>query len=87
MEKCRSRPHRFEPLQSVVVRVYLEWHSHQVWSELRNGPDDGETFQLSGGVGLFSLVERPRRTADDALLAFPDLSQYRDEAYSRRIHV
>ena len=59
MEERGFHSHRLEPLQSVVVRVHVEWHSHQVRTELRNGPDDGETLQLSGGVGLLGLVERP----------------------------
>ena len=59
-----------------MVRIHLEWHGHEVRTELRNSPDDGETFQLSGGVGLLSLVERPRCTADDAFFAFLDLRQY-----------
>ena len=70
-----------------MVCIHLEWHGHEVRTELRNGPDDGETFQLSGGVGLLNLVERPRRTADDAFFAFPDLRQYCAEACSRRVRI
>ena len=58
-----------------MVRVNLEWQGHEVWSELHNGPNNGEAFQLGGGVGFFCLVEGARRAADDALLAFPDLSK------------
>ena len=87
VEECGSRLHCLEPLQSVVVRVHVEWQSHQVRTELRNGPDNGETLQLSGGVGLLGLVERPRRTADDAFFAFPDLCQYCAEACSRRVRI
>ena len=87
MEERGSHPHHLEPLQNVVVRVHVEWHSHQVRTELRNCPDDGETLQLSGGVGLLGLVERPRRTTDDAFLAFPDLCQYCADACSRRVRI
>ena len=38
-----------------MVRVYLQWHRHEVWSELCNGPDNGEAFQLSGGISFFGL--------------------------------
>ena len=75
MQECGPRPHCFEALQGIVVSVNLEWHGHEVWSELRNGPNNGEAFQLSGGVGLFCLVEGVRCAADDVLLAFPDLSE------------
>ena len=40
-----------------MVRINLEWHDHEVGTELRNGPNDSETFQFCGGVGLLSLVE------------------------------
>ena len=70
-----------------MVCVYLEWHRHEVWSELRNGPDNGEALQLSDGVSFFGLVQRPRRTADDAFLAFPDLRQDCAEACGRRVRV
>ena len=80
MKKCGHRPHCLEPLQSVVVCVDLEGHGHEVWSELCNGPNDGEAFQLGGGVGLLRLVGGARRSADDDLLAFPDLSEDYAEA-------
>ena len=64
-----------------MVRVDLEGHGHVIWSKLRNGPNDGEAFQLGGGVGLLSLVEGARSAADDVLLAFPDLSEDCAEAY------
>ena len=70
-----------------MVRIHLKWHGHEVRTELRNGPDDSETFQLSGGVGLLSLVEQPRCTADDVFFAFPDLRQYCAEACGRRVCV
>ena len=75
VKKCGPRPHCLEPLQSVVIRVDFERHEHEVWSELRNGPNNDEAFQLGGGVGFLRLVEGVRRAADDALLAFPDLSE------------
>ena len=52
VEKCRPCPHRFEPLQGVVVRVHLKWHSHEVGTKLDNGPNGGETFQLRQGLQL-----------------------------------
>ena len=58
-----------------MIHVDFEGHGHEVWSELRNGPNNGEAFQLGGGVGFLCLVEGARRSADDALLAFPDLSE------------
>ena len=70
-----------------MVRKNLKWYSHEVRTELRNGPDNSETFQFSGGVGLLSLVERPRGATDDPLLALPDLRQYCAEACSRRVRV
>ena len=44
VEECRPCPHRFEPLQCVVVRINLEWHSREVGTKLGNGPNDCETF-------------------------------------------
>ena len=70
-----------------MVSKNLEWHGHEVRTELRNGPDDSETFQFSGGVGLLSLVERPRDATDDPLLALTDLRQYCAEACSRCVGV
>ena len=75
VQECGPHPHCLEPLQNVVVRVNLEWHGHEVWSELQNGPNNGEAFQLGSGVGFFFLVEGARCAADDVLLAFPDLSK------------
>ena len=86
VQECGSRPHCFEPLQSVAVRVNLEWHLHEIWWELCNGPNNGEAFQLSGGVGFFRLVEGARCT-DDALLPFPDLSEDCAEACSRCVRI
>ena len=80
-------PHCLEPLQRVMVRINLEWHSHEARTELHNGPDNSETFQFSGGVGLLSLVEWPWGTTDDTLFALPDLRQYCAEACSRRVRI
>ena len=63
-----------------MVGIYLEWYGQEVWTELSNGPHNGETSQFCSGVGLFSLVERSRSAADDALLAFADLCQERAKA-------
>ena len=65
-----------------MIRVDFEGHGHEVWSELRNGPNNGEAFQLGGGVGFLRLVEGSIRAADDALLAFLDLSEDCAEACS-----
>ena len=70
-----------------MLRKNFKWHGHEVRIELRNSPDDSETFQLSGGVGLLSLVERPQSATDDPLLAPLDLRQYCAEACSRRVFV
>ena len=75
VEKSGSRSHRPQPLQRLVVGVDLKWHRHQVRSELCDGPDDGEALQLGGWVRFLCLVEGARGAADDALLAFPDLSE------------
>ena len=80
VEECRPCPHCLKPLQGIMVGAYLEWHGHEVWTELSNGPHNGETFQFCSGVGLFSLVERYRSAADDALPAFADLCQDRAKA-------
>ena len=82
-----SRPHRLEPLQSVVVGINLKRYGHQIRSELCNGPDDGETLQLGGGIRFLGLLEGSRGAADDALFTFPDLSQDCAEAYGRRVRV
>ena len=87
MEERGPCSHRLEPLQGVMGSKNLEWHGHEVRTELHNGPDDSETFQFSGGVGLLSMVERPRGATDDPLLALPDLRQYCAEACSRRVRV
>ena len=73
--KSGSRSHRLQSPQLVVVGVDLKWHRHQVRSELCDGPDDGETLQLGGGVRFFRLVEGARCAADDELFAFPDLTR------------
>ena len=87
VEKSGSRSHRLQPLQRVVVSVDLKWHRYQVRSELCDGPDDGEALQLGGGIYFFCLVEGARCTADDALFAFPDLSEDCAETCGRRVVV
>ena len=82
VQKCTPHPHCLEPLQSVVIRVDFEGHGQEVWSELRNGPNNGEAFQLGGRVDFLCLIEGARRAADDALLAFPNLSEDHAEACS-----
>ena len=70
-----------------MVRKYLEWHSHEVRTELSHSPYNGQSFQLGGGIGFLSLVEGPRSAADDALLAIADLSQDCAEACGRLVGV
>ena len=87
MEKSGSRSHCLEPLQSVVVGIHLKRYGHQIRLELCDGPDDGETLQLGGGIRFLSLVEGSRGAADDALFTFPDLSQDCAEACGRHVRV
>ena len=87
MRKSGSRPHRLEPLQSVVVGINLKRYGHQIRSELCDGPDDGKTLQLGGGIRFLGLVEGSRGAADDALFTFPDLSKDCAEACGRRVLV
>ena len=68
-----------------MVRKYLEWHSHEVRTELSHSPYNGQALQLGGGIGFLSLVEGPRSAADDTLLAMADLSQDCAEACGRRV--
>ena len=75
MEKSGSRPHRLEPLQSVVVSINFKRYGHQIRSELCDGPDDGETLQFGGGILALGLVKGSRGAADDTLFTFPDLSK------------
>ena len=70
-----------------MVRKYLEWHSHEVRTELSHSPYNGQALQLGGGIGFLSLVEGPRCAADDALLAIADLSQDCAEARGRRVGI
>ena len=63
-----------------MVSVYLEWHSHEVRSELGYLPHNSQALQFSGRVGLLSLVESPGSAADDALFAIAYLSQDSTEA-------
>ena len=70
-----------------MVCEYLEWHSHEVRTELSHRPYNGEAFQIGGGIGFLSLVEGSRSAADDALLAIADLSQDCEEACGQRVGV
>ena len=55
--------------------------------ELGDCPHNRQALQFSGWVRLFSLVQRPRSRADDALLAVPNLGQDSIEACSGGIGV
>ena len=68
-----------------MFREDLEWHSHEIRTELSHSPYNGQALQFSGGIGFLSLVEGPRSAADDALLTVADLSQDCAEACGRRI--
>ena len=70
-----------------MIREYLEWHSHEVWTELSHSLYNGEAFQLGGRIGILSLVEGSRSAADDELLAVTDLRQDCAEACCRRVGV
>ena len=63
-----------------MIREYLEWHSHEVRAEFGDCPHNRQALQFSGRVRLFSLIQSPRSATDDALLAFPNLSQDSTEA-------
>ena len=63
-----------------MIRVYLKWHSHEVWTELGDCPHNRQTLQFGGWVRLFSLIQSPRSAANDALLALSNLSQDSTEA-------
>ena len=80
VKESRSRPHRLEPLERIMVSVYLKWHSHEVRPELGYRPHDSQALQSGGGVGFLSLVEGSGSAAGDAFLAFADLSQDSTEA-------
>ena len=80
-------PHRLKPLECIVVSKHFKWHSHEVRPELGYCPYDSQALQLSGKVGLLSLVESPGSAADNALLAIADLSQDSAEACSGGIGV
>ena len=70
-----------------MVREYLEWHIHEVRTELSHSPDKGQALQFGGGIGLLSLVEGPRSAVDDMLFAIADLSQDCAEACGRRVRI
>ena len=80
VEERRFRSHRLEPLERIMISIYLKWHCHEVWPELGYSPHDSQALQFSGGVGFFSLVEGSGSATDDALLAITDLRQDRTEA-------
>ena len=63
-----------------MIRKYLKWHGHEVCTELGDCPHNRQALQFGGWVRLFSLIQSPRSAADDALLAFPNLSQDITEA-------
>ena len=70
-----------------MVRKYLEWHGHEVRTELGDCPHNRQALQFSGWVRFSSLVQSPRSTADDALLAVPNLCQDSTEACSGGVSV
>ena len=80
VEERRSRSHRFEPLERIVVSIYLKWHCHEVRPELGYRPHDSQALQFSSGLSFFILVEGPGSVTDDALLAIADLNQDLTEA-------
>ena len=80
VEERRPCAHGFKPLECIVIRIYLEWHGHEVRTEFGDCPHNCQALQLSGWVRLFSLIQSPRSAANDALLAVPDLRQDSTEA-------
>ena len=80
VEKCRPCAHRLQPLESIVIREYLKWHSHEVRTEFGDCLHNRQALQLGGWVRLFSLIQSPRSATDDAHLAFPNLGQDGTEA-------
>ena len=70
-----------------MVRKYLNWHGHEVRTELGDCPHNRQALQFSAWVRLFSLVQSPRSAADDALLAVPNLGQDGTEACSGGIGI
>ena len=70
-----------------MIGINLKRYGHQIRSELCDGPDDGETLHLGGGICFLGLVEGSRGAADDALFTSPDLSKDCTEACGRRVCV
>ena len=70
-----------------MIHEDLKWHGHEVGTELSHSPYNGEALQLGGGIGLSSLVEGSRSSADDALPAFADLHQDCAKACGGRVGV
>ena len=58
-----------------MIREYLEWHSHEVRRNLATAHTIAKHSNFGGWVRLFSLIQSPGSATDDALLAFPNLSQ------------
>ena len=63
-----------------MIREYLKWHGHEVRTEFGDCPHNCQALQFCGWVRLFSLIQSPRSAADDAFLAFLNLSQDSTEA-------
>ena len=70
-----------------MIREYLEWHSHEVLAEFGDCPHNRQALQFGGWVRLFSLIQSPGSATDDALLAFPNLSQDGTKACSGGVGV
>ena len=70
-----------------MIREYLKGHNHEVRTELGDCPHNRQALQFGGWVRLFSLIQSPGSAADDALLAFPNLSQDGTQACSRGVSV
>ena len=70
-----------------MIPKCLEWHGHEVRTELGDCPHNRQALQFGGWVRLFSLLQSPGSAADDALLAVPNLSQDSTKACSGGISV
>ena len=87
VEECGPCAHCLQPLESIVIREYLEWHSHEVRAELGDCPRNRQALQFGGWVRPFSLIQSPGSATDDALLALPNLSQDGTKACSGGVGV
>ena len=74
-------------MERIMISVYLEWHGHEVWCEFGYCSHNSQALQLSGWVGLLSLVESPGSASDDALLAIADLRQDSPEACGKGVGI